>query len=111
MKMSEKLYNARIEYNKAQDEALKFDFMRKTVLSRLILEMQNQEKVTNTKAEHIARSCRQYEDFIDKRLKAKRLANDKYAEVERLQYEFKENESESYQRYQQNKLTGGGTGD
>ena len=94
--LSEKLYNAKVEWAESDAIASQLEEMKKPVLGSIIqTEIQHNAQLSVAKAEWIALASNEYKQHIIKMTNARMEAHIKYAKVQAIIEEIKENERQN----------------
>lgn len=93
---AEKLYNAKVEWSRQDAVASQLEETKKSILGSIIqIEIQSNPKISIAKAEWIALSSKEYIEHITKMTNARMEAHIKYAKVQAILEEIKENERQN----------------
>ena len=111
LKLSEKLYNAKIEWSKASRLATCLEEMRKPVLASEVISAKKSGEKTMSMCEYIAYNSKEYKDHIEAMCEAKEQANIKFAYYQRVVQEIEEEKQQNISTNIENKRLGEYKGD
>lgn len=95
LRLSEKLYNAKIEWSKASKLASYLEEMRKPVLASEVISAKKGGEKTMSMCEYIAYNSTEYKRHIEAMTEAKEQANIKFAHYQRVVQEIEEEKQQS----------------
>ena len=109
-KLSEKLYNAKIEWSKADRTANYLEEMKKPVLASEVIKSRKEGEKTISMCEYIAYNSTNYKDHIKAMVDAKEDSNKCYARVQNIIQEIEEEKQKNIANHVSAKYSNGAGG-
>ena len=106
-KLSEKLYNAKIEWSKADRLASYLEEMRKPVLASEVIQARRNGEKTMNMCEYIGYASLEYKNHIVAMCNAKEEANKKYAYFQKVIQEIEEEKQKNIANHISAKFSNG----